>query len=119
MAAMSLARPRPGLYKRDDTPTYTHPPFLHATHPLTLTPRSLTGKRAVEDKDLGPLVKTTMTRCIQCTRCVRFAAEVAGVETLGTSGRGNDMQIGTYVEKVGLRLHICRGGCCDLVSCKR
>lgn len=63
-----------------------------------------TGKRAVEDKDLGPLVKTTMTRCIQCTRCVRFAAEVAGVETLGTSGRGNDMQIGTYVEKVGVGL---------------
>ncbi|KAL5497760.1 NDUFS1 [Sanghuangporus vaninii] len=58
-----------------------------------------TGKRAVEDKDLGPLVKTVMTRCIQCTRCVRFANEVAGVEELGTTGRGNDMQIGMYVEK--------------------
>ncbi|KAJ3367060.1 hypothetical protein GGF32_000122 [Allomyces javanicus] len=57
------------------------------------------GKRAVEDKDLGPLVKTTMTRCIQCTRCVRFANEIAGASELGTSGRGNDMQIGTYVEK--------------------
>lgn len=59
----------------------------------------ITGKRAVENKDLGPLVKTSMNRCIQCTRCVRFANEVAGVEEFGTSGRGNDMQIGTYVEK--------------------
>ncbi|KAJ3122690.1 hypothetical protein HK100_011868 [Physocladia obscura] len=57
-------------------------------------------KRAVEDKNFGPLVKTVMTRCIQCTRCVRFANEVAGAVELGTSGRGNDMQIGTYVEKV-------------------
>ena len=60
----------------------------------------ITGKRAVEDKDLGPLVKTSMNRCIQCTRCVRFANEVAGVEELGTTGRGNDMQIGMYVEKI-------------------
>lgn len=60
----------------------------------------ITGKRAVENKDLGPIVKTNMTRCIQCTRCVRFANEVAGVEDLGTTGRGNDMQIGMYVEKV-------------------
>lgn len=59
----------------------------------------ITGKRAVEDKDLGPLVKTSMNRCIQCTRCVRFANEVAGVEELGTTGRGNDIQIGMYVEK--------------------
>src|SRR6267154_4816379 len=59
----------------------------------------ITGKRAVEDKDLGPLVKTSMNRCIQCTRCVRFANEVAGVEELGTTGRGNDLQIGMYVEK--------------------
>ena len=59
----------------------------------------ITGKRAVENKDLGPLVKTSMNRCIQCTRCVRFANEVAGVEEFGTTGRGNDMQIGTYVEK--------------------
>ncbi|KAJ1562753.1 hypothetical protein HK405_008345, partial [Cladochytrium tenue] len=57
------------------------------------------GKRAVEDKDFGPLVKTVMTRCIQCTRCVRFANEVAGAVELGTSGRGNDMQIGTYIQK--------------------
>ncbi|KAL7415972.1 Ndufs1, NADH-ubiquinone oxidoreductase 75kD subunit (775) [Mrakia frigida] len=60
----------------------------------------ITGKRAVENKDLGPLVKTSMNRCIQCTRCVRFANEVAGVEDLGTTGRGNDLQIGMYVEKV-------------------
>ena len=59
----------------------------------------ITGKRAVENKELGPLVKTSMNRCIQCTRCVRFANEVAGVEELGTTGRGNDMQIGMYVEK--------------------
>jgi NADH dehydrogenase (ubiquinone) Fe-S protein 1 len=60
----------------------------------------ITGKRAVENKELGPLVKTSMNRCIQCTRCVRFANEVAGVEDLGTTGRGNDMQIGMYVEKM-------------------
>lgn len=51
------------------------------------------GKRAVEDKDIGPLVKTIMTRCIHCTRCIRFASEVAGVDDLGTTGRGNDMQV--------------------------
>ncbi|KAJ2486779.1 ndufs1 NADH-ubiquinone oxidoreductase subunit [Coemansia sp. RSA 2050] len=56
-------------------------------------------KRAVEDKDIGPLVRTTMTRCIQCTRCVRFINEVAGTGELGTTGRGNDMQIGTYVTR--------------------
>lgn len=56
-------------------------------------------KRAVEDKDIGPLVKTVMTRCIQCTRCVRFCQEIAGIDELGTTGRGNDLQIGTYVEK--------------------
>lgn len=58
------------------------------------------GKRAVEDKNIGPLIKTIMTRCIQCTRCVRFASEIGGVEDLGTTGRGNDLQIGTYVEKM-------------------
>jgi len=58
------------------------------------------GKRAVEDKNIGPLIKTVMTRCIHCTRCVRFSSEVAGVEDLGTTGRGNNMQIGTYVEKM-------------------
>jgi NADH dehydrogenase (ubiquinone) Fe-S protein 1 len=56
-----------------------------------------TGKRAVENKNFGPLVKTVMTRCIQCTRCVRFANEIAGANELGTSGRGNQMEIGTYV----------------------
>ncbi|XP_068231697.1 NADH-ubiquinone oxidoreductase 75 kDa subunit, mitochondrial-like [Palaemon carinicauda] len=62
--------------------------------------RFLDKKRAVEDKNIGPLVKTIMTRCIHCTRCVRFASEIAGVEDLGTTGRGHDMQIGTYVEKM-------------------
>jgi NADH-quinone oxidoreductase subunit G len=56
-------------------------------------------KRAVEDKYLGPLIKTSMNRCIQCTRCVRFAAEVAGVEELGAIGRGEDMEITTYLER--------------------
>ncbi len=55
-------------------------------------------KRAVPDKELGPLVKTSMNRCIQCTRCVRFAAEVAGVEELGATGRGEGMEITTYVQ---------------------
>lgn len=64
------------------------------------TDNEFVGKRAVEDKNLGPLVKTVMTRCIHCTRCVRFASEVAGCEDLGTTGRGNNMQIGTYVEKM-------------------
>lgn len=58
------------------------------------------GKRAVEDKNIGPLVKTIMTRCIHCTRCIRFASEVAGIDDLGTTGRGSDMQVGTYVEKL-------------------
>jgi NADH dehydrogenase (ubiquinone) Fe-S protein 1 len=57
-------------------------------------------KRSVHDKNLGPLVKTVMTRCIHCTRCVRFAKEVAGVEDLGVTGRGRDSEIGTYVDKV-------------------
>ena len=56
-------------------------------------------KRAVKDKDLGPLVKTVMTRCIQCTRCIRFAQEIAGVPELGATARGENMEIGTYVEK--------------------
>ena len=55
-------------------------------------------KRAVEDKYIGPLVKTIMTRCIHCTRCVRFSAEVAGVPELGATGRGEDMEITTYLE---------------------
>ena len=56
-------------------------------------------KRAVEDKYMGPLVETIMTRCIQCTRCVRFATEIAGVPDLGATGRGEDMEITTYLEK--------------------
>ncbi|OUJ12755.1 NADH-quinone oxidoreductase subunit NuoG [Acetobacter sp. DsW_063] len=56
-------------------------------------------KRAVTDKNLGPLVKTVMTRCIQCTRCVRFCAEVAGTPELGAVSRGENMEITTYVEK--------------------
>lgn len=55
-------------------------------------------KRAVEEKHMGPLVKTVMTRCIQCTRCVRFATEIAGVHELGLSGRGEDVEITTYLE---------------------
>lgn len=57
------------------------------------------GKRAVEEKNIGPLVKTSMNRCIHCTRCVRFMNDIAGAPELGTTGRGNDMQIGTYLEK--------------------
>ena len=56
-------------------------------------------KRAVEDKYIGPLVKTIMTRCIHCTRCVRFTTEVAGVSELGLLGRGEDAEITTYLEK--------------------
>ena len=57
-------------------------------------------KRTVVDKNLGPLVKTVMTRCIHCTRCVRYAKEVAGVEDLGVTGRGGASEIGTYVNKL-------------------
>ncbi|KAJ0703818.1 NADH dehydrogenase [ubiquinone] iron-sulfur protein 1 [Helianthus annuus] len=57
-------------------------------------------KRSVVDKNLGPLVKTVMTRCIQCTRCVRFANEIAGVQDLGILGRGSGEEIGTYVERL-------------------
>ena len=55
-------------------------------------------KRAVTEKHMGPIVKTIMTRCIQCTRCIRFAEEVAGVEEIGAIGRGEDMQITSYLE---------------------
>ena len=71
-------------------------------------------KRSVEDKNIGPLIKTVMNRCIHCTRCIRFATEVcslyflcffhfykiAGVEDLGMTGRSADSQVGTYVEKM-------------------
>ncbi len=56
-------------------------------------------KRVVKDKYMGPLVKTIMTRCIQCTRCIRFATEIAGVPELGATNRGENMEVGTYVEK--------------------
>jgi len=56
-------------------------------------------KRAVVDKDWGPLVKTHMTRCIHCTRCVRFLTEVAGIEELGATGRGEHTEVGTYIQK--------------------
>jgi len=56
-------------------------------------------KRAVTEKYMGPIVKTVMTRCIQCTRCIRFAEEVAGVPDIGAIGRGENMQITTYLEE--------------------
>ena len=57
-------------------------------------------KRFVTDKNIGPIVKTLMTRCIHCTRCVRFASEIAGVGNLGIFGRGLSSEIGTYVNRV-------------------
>jgi NADH-quinone oxidoreductase subunit G len=60
--------------------------------------RYVENKRAVEDKYIGPLVKTIMNRCIHCTRCIRFSTEVAGVPELGAIGRGEDMEITTYLE---------------------
>ena len=57
------------------------------------------GKRVVKDKDIGPLVSTDMTRCIHCTRCVRFGDEIQGFPQLGTTGRGEDVKISTYVEQ--------------------
>ena len=57
-------------------------------------------KRAVKDKDLGPLIKTTMTRCIHCTRCVRFGDEIAGVDEMGVLNRGEHLEIGTYVQQM-------------------
>ncbi len=56
-------------------------------------------KRVVKDKDIGPLIATEMTRCIHCTRCVRFGEEIAGLPELGATGRGEHMQIGTYIAK--------------------
>ncbi|KAK8129743.1 NADH-ubiquinone oxidoreductase subunit [Apiospora kogelbergensis] len=57
------------------------------------------GKRAVEDKNIGPLIKTSMNRCIHCTRCIRFSNDIAGAPEMGSTGRGNDIQIGTYLEQ--------------------
>jgi NADH-quinone oxidoreductase subunit G len=56
-------------------------------------------KRVVKDKNIGPLISTDMTRCIHCTRCVRFTAEIAGLQELGTTGRGETTEIGTWIEK--------------------
>lgn len=56
-------------------------------------------KRSVEDKNIGPLIRTQMTRCIHCTRCVRFSTDVAGVEEMGAIGRGEHMEVTTYLEK--------------------
>ena len=56
-------------------------------------------KRGLEDKNVGPLIQTIMTRCIHCTRCVRFGVEIAGVEAMGTLGRGSQMEIGSYLNK--------------------
>ena len=63
------------------------------------TNRFIENKRSVDDKYIGPLVKTEMTRCIQCTRCVRFSTEVGGVEELGLAGRGEDVEITTYLQQ--------------------
>src|SRR5580658_3191921 len=62
------------------------------------TSRYHENKRAVENKYIGALVKTSMNRCIHCTRCIRFATEIAGAPELGATGRGEDMEIGTYIE---------------------
>jgi len=56
-------------------------------------------KRVVKDKNLGPLVSSDMTRCIQCTRCVRFGEDIAGIQEMGATGRGEQMEIGTYIER--------------------
>lgn len=61
------------------------------------------GKRSVKDEDLGPLVSTDMTRCIQCTRCVRFGQEIADIRELGTIGRNDRMEIGTFLKNHGLK----------------
>ena len=61
--------------------------------------RFVEGKRVVPDRDIGPLIATDFTRCIHCTRCVRFGAEIAGIRELGATGRGEHMEIGTYIEK--------------------
>jgi len=74
-------------------------------------------KRIVSDKELGIIVKTVMTRCIHCTRCIRFSKEIAGVEDLGVFGRGNSCEIGTYINQIisselsGNTIDICPVGC--------
>src|SRR5690606_23659759 len=61
--------------------------------------RFVENKRAVEDKYMGPLIKTSMNRCIHCTRCVRFITEVAGTSEIGLIGRGEDAEITPYLER--------------------
>jgi NADH-quinone oxidoreductase subunit G len=79
------------------------------------TSRFAENKRAVEDKYLGPLVRTSMNRCIHCTRCVRFATEIAGVPDLGTIGRGEDMEITSYLERaMGSELQSCVADLCPV-----
>ena len=79
------------------------------------TSRFAENKRAVEDKYIGPLVKTWMNRCIHCTRCVRFTTEVAGVPDLGAIGRGEDMEITTYLERsMGSELQSCVADLCPV-----
>jgi NADH-quinone oxidoreductase subunit G len=79
------------------------------------TSRFAENKRAVEDKYLGPLVRTAMNRCIHCTRCVRFATEIAGVPDLGTIGRGEDMEITSYLERaMGSELQSCVADLCPV-----
>lgn len=74
-------------------------------------------KRIVSNKNLGLIVKTVMTRCIHCTRCVRFATEIAGIEELGVFGRGGKSEIGTYIDKTliselsGNIVDLCPVGC--------
>ena len=57
-------------------------------------------KRTIEDKNLGPLVKTVMSRCVHCTRCIRFTSEICGITALGMTGRGNQTEVGTYIDRV-------------------
>ena len=72
-------------------------------------------KDSVPEKNMGPLIKTQMTRCIHCTRCVRFATEIAGVPEIGAIGRGEDMQITTYLEQSMQSELICK--CSRFMSC--
>ncbi|KAF7402258.1 hypothetical protein HZH66_004525 [Vespula vulgaris] len=74
--------------------------FLLVNHPLDCPICDQGGECDLQDQ--SPLIKTVMTRCIHCTRCIRFASEVAGIDDLGTTGRGNAMEVGTYVEKMFL-----------------
>ena len=74
-------------------------------------------KREVKDKYMGPLIKTQMTRCIHCTRCVRFATEIAGVPEIGAIGRGEDMEITTYLRKIYGPLKL-SANVIDLLPCR-